>query len=277
MSDEDLDREIDLHLPNTTTSFRLRGKGSCICGALHRKEHGLNSCMPFKSSILRVLWTSLSCSPYFALTAYLYHNMSHQSSTIAALKDSSVHSYALLTPPLSPASSEDIPFKPEHGDHTSLSMKTRHRGKHHRRQRRLRNRACQSSHDLRLTLPADEVTEHPLDHSKSLPILKHVQLQPSPKTQSASQTQQRRSSRSKKSKMDTAFQSTSYTRCCEYDDCRDKASEAKETRGIRQFESGHDHAPQSHDNEERVSKDVSDFLSRTPHSNAVDLDCSPRS
>ena len=142
--------------------------------------------MSFKVSTSTIFRTLLSCSSYFALAAYLYHNMSHQSSTNAAFRDSSVHSYRLLTPPLSPASSEDIPFKPEHGDHTSLSMKTRHRGQHHRRQRRLRNRACQSSHDLRLTLPTDEVAVHPLDHSKSLPTLKQTRAQPSPRIQSDS-------------------------------------------------------------------------------------------
>ena len=112
--------------------------------------------------------------------------MSHQSSTTAALEGSSVHSYSLLTPPRSPTSSEDIPFKPNDGDHTSLTMKSRHCGKYQRQQRRLRNRACQSSHDLRLTLPREEVAVHHLDHRKSFPTLKQVRLQPPPKTQPAS-------------------------------------------------------------------------------------------
>ncbi|KPI42784.1 uncharacterized protein AB675_2187 [Cyphellophora attinorum] len=82
--------------------------------------------------------------------------------------NSSFHGHTLLTPPLSPASSEDVPFKPADDDVTSLSMKRRHFVPHSRERRRL-NRACASSTELRgSSITYDDMPIAVLHHSKSL-------------------------------------------------------------------------------------------------------------
>lgn len=86
-------------------------------------------------------------------------------------------SRTLLTPPLSPASSEDIPFKAGPNDATSLTMKRRYNATRNRDRRRL-NRACLSSTELRTSNESNNVLVARLpSHSKSLPSL--VQPQPS--------------------------------------------------------------------------------------------------
>ncbi|ETN46914.1 uncharacterized protein HMPREF1541_01103 [Cyphellophora europaea CBS 101466] len=86
----------------------------------------------------------------------------------------SIRSHTLLTPPLSPASSEDVPFKPLDTDNTSLSMKRR-RGIHphnYNPDRRRLNRACASSSELQVSFETDDARPHRFGHSKSLPSLR---------------------------------------------------------------------------------------------------------
>jgi hypothetical protein len=91
-----------------------------------------------------------------------------QSLSYVEAGNSSFHGHTLLTPPLSPASSEDVPFKPADDDLTSLSMKRRHYVPHSRERRRL-NRACASSTELRgSSITYDDLPTAVLPHSKSL-------------------------------------------------------------------------------------------------------------
>lgn len=90
----------------------------------------------------------------------------------------SVHSHTLLTPPLSPASSEDIPYKPGDDDVTSLSMKKRHKQPQSRERRRL-NRACASSTELRASaVDQDAFPIRKPSHFSSLPQLTVQQSSP---------------------------------------------------------------------------------------------------
>ena len=89
----------------------------------------------------------------------------------------SLHSHTLLTPPLSPASSEDVPFKPSDDDVTSLSMKKRH-ARSSRERRRL-NRACASSTELRgSSINHDDIPPPFLGQSKSLSQLRSSDYTP---------------------------------------------------------------------------------------------------
>lgn len=81
----------------------------------------------------------------------------------------SIRSHTLLTPPLSPAGSDDLPYKPGHNDVTSLSMIKRHKNQPHNRNRRRLNRACASSTELQASWDHDENRPKQLNHSKSLP------------------------------------------------------------------------------------------------------------
>jgi hypothetical protein len=92
--------------------------------------------------------------------------MSTRSTTAA--NGGSVHSSTLLSPPESPSTVEDIPFKPKDGDSNSLRMKRRHKGRHY--DSRLFRRACLSSNDLKKS-SARESTSHRPSHSRSLPAL----------------------------------------------------------------------------------------------------------
>lgn len=83
----------------------------------------------------------------------------------------SIHSYTLLTPPLSPATSEGAPYIPRHDDETSLSMKKRHKALSHNRRRRRLNRACASSSELRASRDSGILNSPRLSQSKSLPSL----------------------------------------------------------------------------------------------------------
>lgn len=81
----------------------------------------------------------------------------------------SIRSHTLLTPPLSPAGSEDMPYKPGHNDVTSLSMIKRHKNQPQNRDRRRLNRACASSTELQVSWDHNELWPQQLSHSKSLP------------------------------------------------------------------------------------------------------------
>jgi hypothetical protein len=98
--------------------------------------------------------------------------MSHPPSlSHARTGNGSMHSHTLLTPPLSPATSEDIPFKPRDDDENSLSMKRRHRSRLHNHERRRLNRACASSSELRVSPVSGVLDIHQRGRSKSLPSL----------------------------------------------------------------------------------------------------------
>jgi hypothetical protein len=93
---------------------------------------------------------------------------------------SSIHSQVLLTPPLSPASSEDVPFRPERND-GSLTMKKRHKDYPSSQDRRRLNRACASSAELRPPIEVDHTGLY-LIQNKSLPSLYVIDIAPSFKT-----------------------------------------------------------------------------------------------
>jgi hypothetical protein len=93
----------------------------------------------------------------------------------------------LLTPPLSPASSEDVPFRPERND-GSLTMKKRHKAYPNSRERRRLNRGCASSAELRPSVDVDQTGLY-LIQNKSLPSLYVVDLTPNLKTSSTAPVQ----------------------------------------------------------------------------------------
>jgi hypothetical protein len=82
--------------------------------------------------------------------------------------NSSMQSSTLLTPPKTPTTPKDTPFKPLEGDRISLTMKRRRKGI--REELVKQPRPSLSDHDLRR--PADDWNSaYHLHHSKSLPIL----------------------------------------------------------------------------------------------------------
>jgi hypothetical protein len=108
---------------------------------------------------------------------YFLKAMSARRSSLNA--DSSMQSSALLTPPKTPTTPKDTPFKPLEGDRTSLSMK-RHRK---RVREELVNQPRPSLSDQDLRRPADDRDSvYHLHQSKSLPILDGLMLYPTFKT-----------------------------------------------------------------------------------------------
>lgn len=96
--------------------------------------------------------------------------MSHPSSlSYVGTGNGSICSHTLLTPPLSPAGSEDLPYKPRDNDDTSLSMIKRHRKHPRNRDRRRLNRACASSSELHASWDPSDFHSQRLSYSKSLP------------------------------------------------------------------------------------------------------------
>lgn len=121
-------------------------------------------------------------SPPFLPCHYSYECTIQQTHTAAAMShpaslshvgtgNGSIHSHTLLTPPLSPATSEDTPYKPHDDDQISLSMKRRHKARSRNRDRRRLNRACVSSSQLEASSDSIVFTSRQLGRSRSLPTL----------------------------------------------------------------------------------------------------------
>lgn len=87
---------------------------------------------------------------------------------IMAGKSSSLHSSTLLTPPETPRTLKDSPFKPRHDDVVSLTMKRRH--KRHGKEA-LTLRECLSDHDVKGSFASKQSMLH-RRHIKSLPDLR---------------------------------------------------------------------------------------------------------
>ena len=94
-------------------------------------------------------------------------------------RDSSLHSSALLTPPETPRTPKDSPFKPRDDDVVSLTMKRRHKGGRHGKEAKTL-RECLSDNDVKGS-PASKQSMLNRQHIKSLPDLRGSRTHPATK------------------------------------------------------------------------------------------------
>jgi hypothetical protein len=151
-----------------------------------RKEQstaGQTSLLTATSRSRKLHATDVSSNPSLpTIIVYPYAPRKSPSASITAMsilitgrRGSSLQSSALLTPPETPSTPKDTPFKPRDGDTVSLSMKRRHKGQGDDSLRP--RRGYLSNDDLRLA-PARMSSMPALHRCKSLPSLRDSNTYP---------------------------------------------------------------------------------------------------